>query len=160
VSVGFRPIEWTPARGGGQTFTAWELLELSVVSIPCDPDALVIARSMQGKSGRVLNARNSAALTELQRCLGKSTEAHEGACELLEKADRHRKRAARHAAAIAASADNPDPDDGDDDSDSELACGAARRKRLIEIGSRASAASRDVSLRARAISIARLVHSA
>jgi hypothetical protein len=107
-----------------------------------------------------MNARKSAAIAELERCRGKSTEAHEAACELLEKADRHRERAARHAAAIAASADNPDPDDGDDDSDSELAYDAARRKRLIEIASRASAASRDASLRARAISIARLVHSA
>ena len=87
VSVGFRPIEWTPTRGGGQTFTAWELLELSLCPIPCDPDALVIARSMQG---RVLNARDSAALAGLERCLGKSTEAHEAACQLLEKADKHR----------------------------------------------------------------------
>jgi hypothetical protein len=135
------PIEWTPARGGGQTFTSWELLELSVVSIPCDPDALVIARSMQSKSGRVLNSENAASLQALIRCLGKSADAHASGLEMLEKADRHRAQAKRQAAAIAASAsDDTDPDDADDDSDSELAYDAARRKRArqIEIASRAS----------------------
>jgi HK97 family phage prohead protease len=161
VSVGFRPIEWTPARGGGQKFTSWELLELSVVSVPCDADALIIARSMRSKSGRVLNARNSAAIAEIERCLGKSTEAHEAACELLEKADRHREKARRHAAAIAASQQGGDGDDpDDDDSDQELAYEAERRKREIEIAERASTGSRDADRRARAIEIARLVHSA
>jgi hypothetical protein len=157
VSVGFRPLKSEPIRGGDERFTLFELLELSVVTVPCDSDALVIARSMQNKTGRVLNARNSAAIAELQRSLGKSTAAHEEACELLEKSDKHRDKARRHAAAIIASAG--DPDDGDDDSDSELAYRAALRKRMIEIAALASTGSREASDRARAIEIARLAPS-
>jgi HK97 family phage prohead protease len=161
VSVGFKPVRSEPIRGGGERFLSWILLELSVVSVPCDPGALVIARSMNGKSGRVLNARNSAAIAEIERCLGKSTEAHEAACELLEKSDKHRAKAMRHAAAIAASQSVGDEEDpNDDDSDQELGYGAARRKRLIEIASKASGGDRGAARRARAIEITRLAHSA
>lgn len=49
VSVGFNPIDGealNPAKPrGGQRFTDWELLELSAVSVPSDPDALVTARA-------------------------------------------------------------------------------------------------------------------
>lgn len=49
VSVGFNPIDGealNPAKPrGGQRFTTWELLELSAVSVPSDPDALVTARA-------------------------------------------------------------------------------------------------------------------
>ena len=97
VSVGFRPIESDTGARRRPDIHFVGALEPSVVSVPCDADALVIARSMQGKAGRVLNARNSAALAEVERCLGKSAEAHEAACELLEKSERHREKARRHA---------------------------------------------------------------
>jgi hypothetical protein len=87
VSVGFQPIEYEPNKSGGFDFKEWELLELSCVAVPCDSGAITVARSMHGKSGRVLNGKNA-----LERSLGKSTEAHEAACEQLEKADRHRHR--------------------------------------------------------------------
>lgn len=49
VSVGFNPIDGEPLNSakprGGQRFTDWELLELSAVSVPSDPDALVTARA-------------------------------------------------------------------------------------------------------------------
>lgn len=45
VSVGFRPIASTPIKGGGLRYDKWELLELSVVSIPANPNAVVIARA-------------------------------------------------------------------------------------------------------------------
>ena len=49
VSVGFNPIDGealNPSKPrGGQRFTDWELLELSAVSVPSDPDALVTARA-------------------------------------------------------------------------------------------------------------------
>jgi HK97 family phage prohead protease len=45
VSVGFNPIEAEPIRGGGICYKAWELMELSMVSVPCNPSALVINRS-------------------------------------------------------------------------------------------------------------------
>ncbi|MGH6836817.1 MAG: HK97 family phage prohead protease [Methylocella sp.] len=47
VSVGFREIEYEPIKDGGTLFKQWELMELSCVAVPCDPDARVIGRSLQ-----------------------------------------------------------------------------------------------------------------
>ncbi len=68
VSVGFLPLKQEPIGNGGWKFTQWELLELSVVSVPANPSALVSERSMSGSSlrtahmerARVLKARLSA----------------------------------------------------------------------------------------------------
>jgi HK97 family phage prohead protease len=54
VSVGFKPIEYEPikgAEGGGCLFKRWELMELSCVTVPCDADALVVARSIVNRTG-------------------------------------------------------------------------------------------------------------
>jgi hypothetical protein len=100
-------------------------------------------------------------LQRFSAALGKSTEANSAACELLEKADKLLEKARRHAAQIAASADDPDPDDGDNDADIEPAHATERRKRLIEIASKASSTvGVAVARRTRAIQIGRLVHSA
>lgn len=40
-SIGFRPLKSEPIRGGGQRFLSWELLEISVVAIPANPDAKI-----------------------------------------------------------------------------------------------------------------------
>lgn len=49
VSVGFNPLDGEPLDPkrpkGGMHFNKWELLELSAVSVPSDPNALVTARS-------------------------------------------------------------------------------------------------------------------
>jgi hypothetical protein len=49
VSVGFQPIEWemakSPDRRGGIDFIKQELLEISVVSLPANANALVEGRS-------------------------------------------------------------------------------------------------------------------
>ena len=45
VSVGFLPISRTPIAGGGWRYTSWEMLELSVVSVPANPSAVVTERS-------------------------------------------------------------------------------------------------------------------
>jgi HK97 family phage prohead protease len=55
VSVGFMPISYEPLRGGGLRFTKWDLVELSLVSVPANPNALVIERGWGGQRepGRV-----------------------------------------------------------------------------------------------------------
>lgn len=45
VSVGFTTIKATPNKNGGVTYEEWELMELSCVSVPCDPGAIVIGRA-------------------------------------------------------------------------------------------------------------------
>lgn len=45
ASVGFEPVESQPIAGGGRRYTKWKLLEISLVSIPANPSALVIERS-------------------------------------------------------------------------------------------------------------------
>ncbi|KAF2991145.1 HK97 family phage prohead protease [Methylocystis sp. MJC1] len=47
VSVGFEPTDAEPIRGGGDRIKSWSLLELSLVSVPANPEALVIARSLE-----------------------------------------------------------------------------------------------------------------
>ncbi|MBA4219944.1 MAG: phage major capsid protein [Methylobacterium sp.] len=51
VSVGFRPIEWDPIDPkqpyGGQLYKKQELLECSLVSVPANPAALALAKSLQ-----------------------------------------------------------------------------------------------------------------
>jgi len=44
VSIGFRPLKSEPLRGGGVKFTSWEWLELSFVSVPALPSAIVTAK--------------------------------------------------------------------------------------------------------------------
>ena len=50
VSVGFRPVEWEPIDKdkpyGGQRYTKQELLETSLVSVPANPAAIALARSL------------------------------------------------------------------------------------------------------------------
>lgn len=47
VSVGFEPVDAEAIRGGGERVKAWSLLELSLVSVPCNPEAVVIERSLE-----------------------------------------------------------------------------------------------------------------
>ena len=50
VSVGFRPIETKPraeSKAGGLFFTGAELVETSLVSVPANPNALAVAKSLQ-----------------------------------------------------------------------------------------------------------------
>lgn len=44
VSIGFRSIESEPIKGSyGTRFTKWEMLELSLVGVPANPEAVVTA---------------------------------------------------------------------------------------------------------------------
>ena len=51
-SVGFTPIDVEPRKGGGYTIKSWELLEISMVSVPCNQDLVVTQRSY-GSSSRL-----------------------------------------------------------------------------------------------------------
>ncbi len=63
VSVGFREIAAEPIKGGGYRFAEWELMELSCVAVPCDPGAVVTARTFphgeERASARVSNHANT-----------------------------------------------------------------------------------------------------
>ena len=62
VSVGFQPVEAEPIKGAGELYKAWSLLELSLVSVPANPEAVVTARSLEmaekGQKWRVGASRN------------------------------------------------------------------------------------------------------
>lgn len=117
VSIGFNPLESKPINGGGWRFTRWELLEISLVSIPANPDALVVERSFRGKAGRVLSRANAAEIR--------------AAANHLDAASTHLKSVMDHAA-------DADGDDDGDGSDFELSYRArrkneARARRLREV---------------------------
>lgn len=41
VSIGFQPIEWAPLPAGGMRFTRWSWFELSLCTVPANPDAVI-----------------------------------------------------------------------------------------------------------------------
>jgi HK97 family phage prohead protease len=59
VSVGFDPIEYAPNKAGGYDYNKWELMELSLVAVPANPGARIIARAHdpETKDAPVLNAK-------------------------------------------------------------------------------------------------------
>jgi len=67
VSVGFIPLEWQPLRGGGRRFTRWELLELSLVSVPANANALVMERAYSGGADALNRIRRQLRLLHLGR---------------------------------------------------------------------------------------------
>ena len=80
VSVGFRPIDSAPNKDGGYDFKEWELLELSCVAVPCDPGAVVTARSLYSSpaktaSWKVGASRNLPIATGASAARGTSGEA-------------------------------------------------------------------------------------
>ena len=58
VSPGFREIEVAPLPGGGMHIKRWELLEISCVAVPAQPDAVVIGRSLAQANWKVGASRN------------------------------------------------------------------------------------------------------
>lgn len=52
-SIGFIGLEYKPNDHGGYDFTKWELLELSLVTVPCNPNAIQRAYS-EGRISKAL----------------------------------------------------------------------------------------------------------
>ena len=50
-SIGFRTNSWEPLPSGGLRFTDWELLEVSIVTIPANPDAKIRRGMHQASRG-------------------------------------------------------------------------------------------------------------
>ena len=119
ASIGFKAVESEPVDPArpyaGRRFLRSELMEFSFVSIPCAPEATIIARSAFAKAGRVLSGSNAALLGALQERLDKGEKCSAKALDLIEKARLHHAMAQRHAAAIAASASDYDVDPDSDD---------------------------------------------
>ena len=59
VSVGFIPLRQEPIQSGWK-FTSWELLELSCVSVPANPNALVTERSFTGSTEQAARLASAA----------------------------------------------------------------------------------------------------
>jgi HK97 family phage prohead protease len=107
-SVGFDPIEYKPNKSGGYDYDKWELMELSLVAVPANPSARIIARAF-GKTGQVLAERHALAIENAHRRISEA------------RKDLH---------GVLLAAGRPPADDGEDpeDSDQELSFNAARRK--------------------------------
>jgi phage head maturation protease len=58
-SIGFRPLKTEPLPGGGLRHVLWELLEVSTVAIPANPDCR-IQRSATGSVRLIRGARAQA----------------------------------------------------------------------------------------------------
>jgi HK97 family phage prohead protease len=69
VSVGFIPLRWEPIKGSGLKFLEWEMIELSVVSVPCNPSALITERSFSTVADDGQSAARLAKARTLQRRL-------------------------------------------------------------------------------------------
>ncbi len=57
ASVGFEGVEAEPIKGGGKRYTKWKLMEISLVSVPANPSATVIARSLDTSAGAAARKR-------------------------------------------------------------------------------------------------------
>lgn len=73
-SIGFIGLEYKPNDQGGYDFTKWELLELSLVTVPCNPNA--IQRAFEGGhiSKALFNLINKNKESEVENMTGKEVE--------------------------------------------------------------------------------------
>ena len=155
VSVGFRPIRWTPNKDGeGHTYDAWELMELSCVAVRCDPGAVMIARSHRRDAGgssaespdivHIQAIANS--LAKALKCINSAYGAHARTKNHLQQMDAYLLEGQRHAEALKragglapATSDDDELDPAsDDEGDLELSMTPQQRQarlgRLDRIG--------------------------
>jgi len=71
-SIGFLPRRWEPIKGGfGLRFIEWELLEVSIVSVPALSSALITERSFHGAGGESTADRLVRAVARKDRIEGR-----------------------------------------------------------------------------------------
>lgn len=144
VSIGFNPIEYEPLpSGAGTRFTKWELLEISLVAVPANAEALIVERSHHASfaKGTQMLSPIRELMHRLDKCefhhvdaLDVADEAHDGGLDpkealvsmrkAVERSRVHLNRAAEICRKIR---------DGDDGADNEeLAFAPARRKAKLD----------------------------
>lgn len=113
LSIGFATKASTPRPGGGRTITALDLVEISLVAIPCHPGARVTAAKAasqeEGPMGEDQTEAPEAETTDADRLAAAETKAAELETRLAEQAERlaavERKAARPGAPALIPSAD-------------------------------------------------------
>lgn len=83
VSIGFRPIEYEPIKEGGVRYKSWEMLELSLVGVPANPDATIQTIKSAGMSDSIVRE-----IREMDAAC------RSGAVKLVSARDAHLKRGA------------------------------------------------------------------
>lgn len=83
VSIGFRPIEYEPIKEGGVRYKSWEMLELSLVGVPANPDATIQTIKSAGMSDSIIRE-----IREMDAAC------RSGAVKLVSARDAHLKRGA------------------------------------------------------------------
>jgi HK97 family phage prohead protease len=58
VSVGFQPLDAKPRKDGGMEFTRSVLHEVSLVAVPCNPNALAYVKAMNPNIADILFAKS------------------------------------------------------------------------------------------------------
>jgi HK97 family phage prohead protease len=84
ISVGFNALQKRPLQNGGFLIKKWELLEISLVSVPANPAARIVQRTylpQSSKTGREISARN---VTKLQNVHDQIEQCRMSIAEMLE----------------------------------------------------------------------------
>jgi HK97 family phage prohead protease/HK97 family phage major capsid protein len=91
VSVGFRPIEHSDRKGTkfGTTFTKCELVETSLVSVPANPNALAVAKSLNVSNATLSMVFGEHASSIMQRDYRPNRGKHAEHREAVEKTGEH-----------------------------------------------------------------------
>lgn len=78
TSVGFKPLKAEPRSGGrGVDYTEAELLETSIVSVPANPNALHVAKSLNISDDTIALVFGKHAEEPVSRTMGKQAPSHE-----------------------------------------------------------------------------------
>lgn len=109
VSIGFQPIKSEPISGGGYRFTKWELLEVSIIAVPCNPAALITQRSYGAARNKALGLDDEEsavalleALDQIEDFRARAAWPSDRAKAVLERAAHHVDRATQTAKAFGA----------------------------------------------------------